>query len=371
MNTIKETDYAKLAKNETAENIVSPADGPLANFLDNLEESFFSLDLVKMKVIYATKGCMKIFGYPPEAFLADPELWFKIMHPDDREWVKKMQSLLPQGQIQKMEYKTVHPDGTTKWVLSKVIPKLDKEGNLIRLDGYTFDIDDRKKAELKLEKYNTLMYQISHDLRGPLNSAKNYIAIALNKVKGEPAHTYFEKIEDSYNKLEAHVMSLLDLSRLNRTGIITEKIEIAPFIRNMISYGEDIQGFEKVKITTEVNVPFDLYSDRQFMQSILSNIIRNAIKFRRNIPDSFIHISAHADKDKVEIKIADNGIGIPEAMQANVFKMFAKGTKGETGNGLGLYIVRKLVQKLKGTVSLESEEGKGTTFRIRIPSYPS
>ncbi len=238
---------------------------------------------------------------------------------------------------------------------------------VICLDGYTTDISERKRAELRIEKYNILMYQISHDLRGPLNAAKNYIEIALNKVKEETGNKYLQKINESYNKLEYHILSLLDLGRLRRTEAAFEEIDLIPFVRNTIGMVEGIKGFDQIKFSTDIKTTGELLSDRQYLQSILYNLLSNAIKFRRNIADSFIKVSIDSEKGKTIVSVSDNGAGIPQAIKCKVFDMFVKGGTESTGNGLGLYIVKNLVEKLKGEISLESEENRGATFTITLP----
>ena len=338
----------------------------LLTLVDNLEENFYSVDVANHKLTHISRACLKIYGYPRESFLADPNFWFNVIHPDDKDSVSQSNKLYEQGEKLVREYRIICKDGTVKWVSVKVIPTLDKEGKLARLDGYTTDITERKKAELKIEKYNMLMYQISHDLRGPLNSAKNYIDIAIVKVKDETALSYLMKINEAYDKLEQHILSLLDLGRLNRTEVIFEKIDVIPFVRNTIGALDGIKGFDQIKFSTDIKIE-NLYSDRQYLQSILYNLVSNAIKFRRNIPDPFIHISMHSENDKTIISVSDNGMGIPKVIKCDVFKMFVKGGTDSTGNGLGLYIVKNLATKLKGEIVLESEENKGTTFTFTLP----
>jgi PAS domain S-box-containing protein len=339
----------------------------LLTLIDNLEENFYSVDMIKNQVTHVSKACLKIYGYPRESFLADVDFWFKVIHPEDKKNVDQSIKLLVKGQKTLLEYRIVCQDGSVKWVSNKTIPTLDETGKVIRLDGYTTDISERKRAELRIEKYNILMYQISHDLRGPLNAAKNYIEIALNKVKEETGNKYLQKINESYNKLEYHILSLLDLGRLRRTEAAFEEIDLIPFVRNTIGMVEGIKGFEKVKFSTDIKITGELYSDRQYLQSIIYNLLSNAIKFRRNTTDSFINVAIHSVNSKTIISVSDNGMGIPQAIKCNVFDMFVKGGSDSSGNGLGLYIVKNLVEKLKGEISLESEENKGTIFTITLP----
>lgn len=127
-----------------------------------------------------------------------------------------------------------------------------------------------------------------------------------------------------------------------------------------------IKGFGGVKIITDLQVPL-FECDRQFLHSIFHNLVSNAINYRRAVENSYIKIEAIAGKTDLLINLSDNGQGIPEDVLPKLFHKFGKSEASVNGTGLGLYIVKNLVTRLKGEITCTSVVGEGTTFTIRLP----
>jgi len=119
----------------------------LMNFFNAMDEVFFSVDQESRKVIQISKGCEKLYGHKPEEFLANNRLWFELIHPDDKEIVGGEDELLLRGETVCKEYRIVRKDNTIRWVENKVVPGFDDNGKLVRIDGITRDITERKQAE--------------------------------------------------------------------------------------------------------------------------------------------------------------------------------------------------------------------------------
>lgn len=335
--------------------------------LDNIRENFFSADWVNNKVIYISDVCYDIYGYPAKNFLDDYKFWFKVIHPDDKEKVKKTHERLNKGEKVIREYRIIHAEGSIRWVQNTIVPTLNEEGVIIRVDGYTTDITEGKESQLKIEELNMLICRASHDLKGPLNSAKNYIAIAKDEVKDKTALGYLNKIGSAYDNMEQLVLSLLNLEKLHCQSVNIKKIDIRRMVNGILSSVNNIQGFSSVKISNDVKESAEIDQDADCMCSILYNLISNAIIYRRDSGDSFVNVNAYDENGYFIIRISDNGLGIPLSIQNKLFDKYVKGNNGLGGSGLGLYIVKKMVEKIGATISFDSEENKGTTFTIKLP----
>jgi PAS domain S-box-containing protein len=134
----------KLAEKKT-ENI----NRELNTFFKIIDDVLFSVDIIAFKFIHISHGCQKLYGYSQEEMQADYSLWFKIFHPDDQEIITRGNKQLAAGETIISQYRIIRTDDVVRWVESKIIPSLDKYGNLIRLDGVTSDITERKNAELE------------------------------------------------------------------------------------------------------------------------------------------------------------------------------------------------------------------------------
>jgi PAS domain S-box-containing protein len=143
-----------------AEQKIESINRELKTFFKVIDDVFFSIDSVAYKFIQVSEGCEKLFGYSQEAFLADFSLASKIFHPDDNDIIEAGNVRLAKGETIVIQYRIIGKDKTIHWVESKIIPSLDKFGKLIRLDGVTRDITERKHAELEHQRTEKRYRQI-------------------------------------------------------------------------------------------------------------------------------------------------------------------------------------------------------------------
>ncbi|HWY98430.1 MAG TPA: PAS domain-containing sensor histidine kinase, partial [Bacteroidia bacterium] len=318
--------------------------------------------------IFWSEGLRKIFGIDthfPASFIA----FIGLIHPEDRDNVyKQITDTEAKGESLDIEYRIIRVDNGKTRILHTLLHTLkNEEGKLIRVYGIAKDVTERKIAEAKVEQLNMLMYQMSHDLRGPINSAKNYIYLASVKVNDKIALDYIDKIHRSYRKIEDQLMSLLNLQRVNRSETTIEKIDLNDITEQIIRSLDNIPALSKTNVSTHIDLQEDFYCDKQYLHSIIYNLFNNAIKYKRDSPDSFIKINAQNTGTGIIITIEDNGIGMNEEIRSKVFDMFYKGDPNANGSGLGLYIVKRLAERLKGTIHVQSEPLKGSTFTIKLP----
>ena len=147
-----------------------------------------------------------------------------------------------------------------------------------------------------------------------------------------------------------------------------EVIQFEKMINETIAVLQFRENFEKIKISILINQTKDFYSDPKFLQSIIQNLLENAVKYSNCLIEPCIEIVVQEDAKGVLLKITDNGTGISPEFHDKIFDMFFRGTEISKGTGLGLYIVKKAVEKLHGKIELQSEKGKGTIFTIHLPN---
>ncbi len=240
------------------------------------------------------------------------------------------------------------------------------------------EIQHREKAQQTLQhtneellKKNTeldnFVYSVSHDLRAPIASILGLINLA-KKDKGESTkQVYLEMMEKSAKQQDYFIKEILDQSRNSRLDVKSEPVLFEPLIEEafeQLDYS-NLNGnkFEKI-ITVDQDQPF--YCDKWRLKVILNNVISNSIRYK-NGKDPVIRINAKIDAHLLNLSIQDNGKGINKAHISNLGKMFYRATDEGAGSGLGLYIVKETVHKLKGSLAIESEEGHGTTVKFKIP----
>lgn len=244
------------------------------------------------------------------------------------------------------------------------------------------EILTRKEAEVKLQKSNhelskrnteldNFVYSVSHDLRAPIASVLGLINLA--KKDGDLAmkDTYLEMINNSALQQDHFIKEILDQSRNSRLEVKREEILFEPILEetfSQLSFATPTgKAVEKI-ISIQQSQPF--YCDRWRLKVILNNIISNAIRYR-NGRDPVIKVNIDVTDKGAEVCIEDNGKGIAKEHLKNVCRMFYRATDDGAGSGLGLYIVKEAIDKLNGSINIDSIEGQGTTVQLMIPEVAS
>jgi len=343
----------------------------LKTLFESIGEVFFSVDMVNRKLIQISSACEKVYGYPKEAFFKDIELWQKCFHPDDKHILSGEFERLLKGEVVVGENRIIRPNKEVRWLQRKVIPTLDENGKLIRVDGIASDITERKHSELKLKEknddLNTYIYKTSHDLRGPTSSSQGLINLIKNKFKDEEFLGYIEMLEKCNIKMTSILDSLNVINKISGKPINKEEIDIKALVNDVISSLNHIPMSKDIDFKVEVDFKGNITSDKDLISSVLQNLIHNAIIYRKNKGDSFIKIQVYRENGSKIIEVSDNGVGIPVEFHAKIFDMFYRANENSNGSGLGLYIVKNILEKLGGEIELKSEAGKGCVFRITLP----
>ena len=234
------------------------------------------------------------------------------------------------------------------------------------------ETEEHKLTKAQLEsindELNDFMYKSSHDLKGPLASIIAITDLAAGKITEKERMQYIDMISKSTTKLSNILDDLLNAARIGHGEVQHETINIADFIAEISGILENTQDGQKTHIEIEADKKLEVKTDKNLLRNILHNLIENSIKYRRtSIDNCFVKISAHKQNSELHITVTDNGQGIPEKSLPKVFDMFVRANITSPGTGLGLYLVKKSVDKLNGTIKLNSKEGKGTTIDIFLP----
>lgn len=232
-------------------------------------------------------------------------------------------------------------------------------------------VNAKKQLQDKSEELNLFVYKASHDLKSPVSSIKGIMALIDESKDLNEMKTYYKMIADSTLRLDSIISDLLILGRITYGELEYEQIDFKKVIDAILKSIEFVDGFKDIKFNMAIDDNAQsIWSEKGLLNTILFNLIDNAIKYRKiNSEPSFINIHVSSQENGILIKIEDNGIGIADLQQANVFKMFYRATSTSKGSGLGLYIVKTSVLKLGGTIALESTFGKGTTFLLNLQGH--
>lgn len=235
-----------------------------------------------------------------------------------------------------------------------------------------YEVADEMNAQnATLEKINKeldrFMYSASHDLRSPLMSIKGLADIIRDESGEEKIKEYMGMMHERIDKLDSFILDIIDYSRNAKTPVHYEAIDFPKLIFEVAQNFSFMPGAERMDLIQDIQYN-NVMLDKSRILVVFNNLISNAIKYRNEAAlELWIKVSTRQVGSNLEITIADNGQGIAEKHLDKIFDMFYRATTKSKGSGLGLYIVKEAVEKMNGTITVTSEQYKGTTFTITIP----
>lgn len=252
-------------------------------------------------------------------------------------------------------------------------PMRDANNKLEGVSIFARNITQRKAAEDEIKRTNfeldSFVYRASHDLRAPLRSILGLLNLMdIDKSEAGQAQ-YINLVRTSINKLDTFIADLTHYSRNSRTEIEPEAVDFLQIIEDCLENLKFMDRAGRVKIYTDVYGNSTFYSDSGRLTVIFQNLISNALKYQDlEKTDPFLKIRVSSGERNAQILIEDNGKGIKSDYLNRIFDMFFRASEESYGSGLGLYITRQVIDKLKGNIAVTSQLGVGTTFAITIPN---
>jgi len=334
-------------------------------------------------VVIWTDELYRMFGYQPGEIPIKYETYLDKIHIEDRE---RVNNIIQRAYLDHQHFTFYHRVQKNKETEVIVYARgevlVDKNNNVIRMNGTAQDVTELKMKEdmLKrqneeLQKINTeldkFVYSVSHDLRAPLTSMLGIVEIAEEETEAGDMHRLLQLLKSNIKKLDKFILDILDHSRNARMEIKNEEInfvEIINSITESLNYKSSLNE-RMVEVRTNIQGNVRFCSDKNRVAIVLNNLISNAIKYADpKAINPFVEIKISVNDEVANIVVEDNGIGIDKAFYEKIFEMFYRASENSTGSGLGLYIVKETLKKLNGTIKVESEKGKGSLFYVSIPN---
>lgn len=220
------------------------------------------------------------------------------------------------------------------------------------------------KVNKELDRF---VYSASHDLRSPISSVRGLISLVKLTTIPPETKTYVDLMDQKLMGLNKFIEDIVLYSRNTRVTVKTETIILKELIDEALM-SLQYPGTDKVQTQLEIPEGLALVSDPTRLRVVLTNLLSNAFKYANPaIDNSYVKITAQPTAAQIELSIQDNGIGIHEKYLPMIFDMFFQANDKSEGSGLGLYIVKETLEKIQGTIRVESKYGEGTTFSITLP----
>jgi len=313
----------------------------------------------------------RVLGYEPEQMLARP--FADFVHPRDRARTREQLEKLARGEhVVDFENRYRAADGTWRWLAWRATPLIDR-GQVyavardVTRSRKNRDLLARQAAELErsnadLEQF---AYVASHDLLSPLRAVTRLAELleeALDSGDREDAARRLSELRSRVHRMEDLTGELLDYSRAGRDAHVISRVDTRELVDQVTFLVAPPEGFT---VRTEGELPV-LETCRPPLEQVLRNLIANAVT-HHDRPDGTVTVSAAPAGRFWQFRVADDGPGIPPRFHERIFHMFQKLGTDRTGHGLGLALVKKIVERYGGRVTLESEEGRGAAFTFTWP----
>lgn len=330
----------------------------------------------------------EILGLSEPGNLMSVERAKSLIHPDDLETYSALVVAHLEGHKRcDAEIRLMQPDGCFIWTEIKAVAAFDDNGNATRIVGTVGDISARKEAESRMRKARAdalaasdakskFIATASHELRTPLNGVLGMLDLLANAQLDADQQPLVETAAESARSLLAILDDLLDLSKLDADRLELNPVAFDPVrhVQSVVDLFAPSAAKRNVDLFFDAadNLPETLVADQARLRQVLTNLVGNAVKFTSA---GSIRVSAEVieaegiaapSKPRLRYCIADTGIGIAPEMQQKLFQPYAQGSNrtAETygGTGLGLAICKQLVERMGGTIGVESAPGQGSRF---------
>lgn len=321
-----------------------------------------------------------ITGFPLSEIYRNKESFFRTnIQEEDRDTFERSLKIVATGEPFQCRYRFYHKSGMALWLETRTVPILDNASNEYVALSITIDVTAHVMNQMQVEERNKdlseFTYMISHDLKAPILTISGMLGILEEEeaIKKEPHLSEpVAYIRKATKRLQDLVSGVLELARISASDRSLEPVSLREVLSEVLDEHRLQIERSSAQVTTVEELPIVLGNKTQLYQ-VFSNLIGNAIKYRKDDRPLIISIGSEkaSSRRKTSIVVADNGRGISAEKIDMIFKPFNRaGEETIEGAGVGLASVKKLVEKLGGSIKVESDVASGTAFTIELRKAP-
>ena len=338
------------------------------HLFENAQVGMFRTSLDNTQVLEVNKKLCELVGASRQELIGSPSV---VRWTDRKKQGEMMRLLRGGGRVTDFEAPIVTRNDQEKTCLLSV--ELSKEGS--HIEGSVVDITERTHMQQELLRSNKdleeFAYIASHDLQEPLRKIQAFggrLREKLDETTDTTGQDYLDRMVSASERMRSLIANLLTYSRVTTKQVPFEPVDLQEALAEVISDLEPRVQEKQGEVIVHGELPA-VEADPFQLRQVLANLVGNALKFHRPDVAPVVHVNGEITGSRCLIQVRDNGIGIEDKYTDRIFGVFQRlhGRSQYEGTGIGLAIVKKIVERHDGEVSIESEPGQGTTFTVTLP----
>jgi PAS domain S-box-containing protein len=387
---------SKVLRNLTERNLAERRLAEQSRLLNLSFDAILVCDL-KHRISFWNKGCEELYGWSESEALG--KVSHSLLHTTFAVSLEETEKALQKEGRWQGELVQKTKDNRTLITVARWALDRDPKGEPVAILKTHNDITARKQAEEELKRANTRLsrraadlekavaertahlqktiaeletfsYSLSHDMRAPLRTIHGFAEILLSDLKDrldESDMDLLHRMQQAASRLDRLILDVLTYSRVSQEKLELRPVDLAQLLRQIL---RERPEFQSPRAAIKIEPPlYAVRAHEAYLSQCLTNLLDNALKFVAPGTTPIVHIHSEIAGDQVRLCLADNGIGIPTDSRERIFGIFQRlhGQDAYPGTGIGLAIVRKAMERMGGTVEVESKVGQGSRFWLQLP----
>ena len=368
-----------ITERKEAEALIEKSQARFKSLIDTIDGIVWEYDLETKSSTFISKKIENLLGYSVEEYSESPEFWEDHIHPEDREFALALSAKENKNHVNHdYEYRMLKKNEEIIWVRD-IINYVFENGKPVISRGIMIDITIMKEAEKNLSNSLQLVteqnkrllnfsYIVSHNLRSHTSNIESIISLIESAESEEERNEMMQLLKSVSNSLDETMKHLNEVVNINTNiNLVTKPLNLIKYIDKAKEVLSEQILSNKVTLTTNIPEDATINYNSAYLESILYNLISNAIRYRHPQRKPIISINLYQQNDKTIIEVSDNGIGIDLVRNADkIFGMYKTFSSNSDARGIGLFITKNQVDAMGGSITVDSIPNEGSTFKIYV-----
>lgn len=368
-----------ITKRKLAEEAIVNSQKRIESLINTVDGIVWECDAKTLEFTFVSKKVENILGYTAKEWMSTPTFWADHIYKEDKNFALNFcEEQTAKKLDHDFEYRMIAKDGSIVW-LRDIVNVIIENGEVKSLRGIMIDVTKNKETEADLNNSFNLVseqnkrllnfsYIVSHNLRSHTSNITSIVDLITNSDSEEEKEEMIELLKSVSDSLNETMLNLNEVVNIQtNVGLTTENLNLKQYIDNTLAILSNQIELKGIQVISSVESDIEVNYNPAYLESILYNLISNAIRYSHQERHPVIHIDTYKEAKKTVLKVSDNGIGIDLKRNGHkIFGMYKKFSTHKDSKGIGLFITKNQIDAMGGNITVESEPNLGTTFKVYI-----